>query len=51
VSDGAVHATPVVQGRRLADVIAVNGLVPGQQVVLRPSDRLDDGMQVKVAKP
>jgi RND family efflux transporter MFP subunit len=51
VSDGAVHATPVVPGRRLADVIAVSGLVPGQQVVLRPSDRLDDGVQVKVAKP
>jgi multidrug efflux pump subunit AcrA (membrane-fusion protein) len=51
VSDGAAHATPVVQGRHLGDVVAVSGLVPGQQVVLRPSDRLDDGMQVKVAKP
>jgi HlyD family secretion protein len=51
VRDNAVHATPVEQGRRLGDVVAVSGLVPGQLVVLRPSSRLSDGTQVKVAKP
>jgi multidrug efflux pump subunit AcrA (membrane-fusion protein) len=51
VNDSTVHAARVEPGRRLGDVVAIAGLAPGQQVVLRPPDRLADGMQVKVAKP
>jgi multidrug efflux pump subunit AcrA (membrane-fusion protein) len=51
VNDGTVHVAQVEPGRRLGDVVAIRGLAPGQQVVLRPPDRLADGMQVKVAKP
>jgi RND family efflux transporter MFP subunit len=51
VRDNTVHAVPVEQGRRLGDVVAVSGLVPGQVAVLHPPGRLADGMQVKVAKP
>ncbi|MGZ5201943.1 MAG: efflux RND transporter periplasmic adaptor subunit [Telluria sp.] len=51
LGDGTVHLTPVQPGRQLGDVVAVSALVPGQQVVLHPPGRLEDGMQVKTAKP
>ena len=51
VSDGSVHVKPVLAGRQLCDVVAVSNLAPGQLIVLRPSDRLADGAQVKVVKP
>jgi HlyD family secretion protein len=50
VGGNRVHAVPVEAGRKLGDVVAVGGLAPGQLVVLRPSERLTDGMEVKVAK-
>jgi HlyD family secretion protein len=51
VKGDTVHLAPVEAGRRLGDVVAVRGIAPGAQVVLRPSDRIADGTHVKVAKP
>jgi RND family efflux transporter MFP subunit len=50
VRDGAVHAVPVAIGRPLGDLVVVKGVTPGQQVVLRPSSQLEDGMAVDLAK-
>lgn len=49
--DGKVHLTPVVIGRDYGlDVEILGGLQPADSVVLNPSDSLEDGQQVQVAK-
>jgi RND family efflux transporter MFP subunit len=50
VSDGVLHALPVTTGRRIGELVAVGGLSAGDKVVLRPTERLADGMAVQVAK-
>jgi RND family efflux transporter MFP subunit len=50
VSDGVLHALPVTTGRRIGELVAVGGLSAGDKVVLRPTERLEDGMAVQVAK-
>jgi HlyD family secretion protein len=50
VRDGRLRAAPVTVGRRIGDLVAVGGLNAGDKVVLRPSDRLADGMAVTVVK-
>lgn len=50
VRDGRVQQVPVTSGRRLGDLVAVSGLTPGQKVVLKPGERLENGMQVELAK-
>lgn len=49
IKDGKARATPVTAGRKLGDLVAVNGVPVGQKVVLRPPERLEDGMAVEVA--
>jgi multidrug efflux pump subunit AcrA (membrane-fusion protein) len=50
VKDGKLREAPVVAGRTLGELVAVDGLEPGQQVVLAPGERVMDGVAVKVAK-
>jgi hypothetical protein len=50
VKDGAAHEVPVRAGRRIGDLVAVGGLAVGEKVVLRPGERLADGVAVQVAK-
>lgn len=50
VKDGKLREAPVVAGRALGELVAVDGLEPGQQVVLGPGERVMDGVAVKVAK-
>jgi RND family efflux transporter MFP subunit len=50
VKDGKLREVPVTAGRRIGELVAVNGLAAGEQVVLRPGERLAGGMPVKVAK-
>jgi hypothetical protein len=45
-----LREAPVVAGRTLGELVAVDGLEPGQQVVLAPGERVMDGVAVKVAK-
>jgi len=39
--------TKVETGARLADLVAVRGVKPGERVALRPLDKLSDGARVK----
>jgi RND family efflux transporter MFP subunit len=49
--DGKIHLTPVVIGRDFGlDVEILGGLQATDSVVLNPSDSLEDGQQVQVAK-
>jgi RND family efflux transporter MFP subunit len=50
VRDGTLRAVPVATGRRIGELVAVSGPAVGAQVVLRPTERLADGMAVQVAK-
>jgi RND family efflux transporter MFP subunit len=50
VKDGKLREAPVVAGRALGELVAVDGLEPGQQVVLGPGERVMGGVAVKVAK-
>lgn len=46
--DGRAVRTTVTTGRTIGDLVQVNGVPAGEKVVLRPSERLDDGARVKV---
>jgi RND family efflux transporter MFP subunit len=50
VDAGKLHQVPVSAGRPLGELVAVGGLQPGQLVVLRPDERLAEGVPVKLAK-
>jgi RND family efflux transporter MFP subunit len=50
VRGGTLRAVPVATGRRIGELVAVSGPAVGAQVVLRPTERLADGMAVQVAK-
>jgi RND family efflux transporter MFP subunit len=46
-----VGAVPVQTGRKFGELVEVTqGLQPGEKVVLRPSDKLRDGMVVRQAR-
>lgn len=46
--DGRAVRTAVTTGRAIGDLVQVTGVTAGEKVVLRPSERLDDGARVKV---
>lgn len=50
VRDGRVQQVPVTAGRHIGDLVAVTGLALGQKVVLKPGERLENGMRVEPAK-
>jgi len=51
VRDGRARAQPVEVGRRGDDAVQIlEGLSPGDRVVLYPGDRLEDGARVEVAR-
>jgi RND family efflux transporter MFP subunit len=49
VKDGQVHETRVTRGRKLGDLVQVGGVAVGDKAVLRPGERLEDGMAADVA--
>lgn len=52
IRDGRAVAATVRTGSRLGDLVELqDGPPPGTKVVLRPSDRLADGMAVTLARP
>jgi RND family efflux transporter MFP subunit len=50
VADDKVHATAVTAGRKVGELVEVKGLKPGDKVVLKPSEKLQDGQAVVAAK-
>jgi RND family efflux transporter MFP subunit len=50
VADDKVHATAVTAGRKVGELVEVKGLKPGDKVVLKPSEKLQDGQAVAAAK-
>jgi RND family efflux transporter MFP subunit len=46
--DGRAVRTAVTTGRAIGDLVQVKGVAAGEKVVLRPSERLDDGARVRV---
>lgn len=45
-----VKAAPVVIGEKIGDLVRVSGVKPGDKVVLKPSEKLDDGRAIVVLK-
>ena len=50
VKDERVQAVPVRTGARGGELVQVEGLAPGDKVVLRPDDKLRDGARVAAAR-
>jgi HlyD family secretion protein len=50
VKDDKVRQVPVTSGRKIGELVAVNGVAPGDKVVLNPSEKLADAMAVTVVK-
>ena len=51
-TDNKVHLKPVVIGRDYGSTVEiVEGLVPGDELVVNPADSLEDGQQVNIAAP
>lgn len=50
ISQDIAHAVPVTAGARIGDLLAVQGVKPGDVVALSPGDTLKDGARVTVAK-
>lgn len=48
VEEGKASAVAVQTGQKLGDAIVVSGVSAGDRVVLRPPDKLHDGMAVKL---
>ncbi|MCY1306270.1 hypothetical protein D9M70_561220 [compost metagenome] len=51
VRDGTAHETQVKTGDKLGELVAVQGVKPGDVLVLSPGDKLGDGDRVTPAKP
>lgn len=51
VKDGRVHEVQVTTGDKLGELVAVQGVKPGDVLVLSPGDKLGDGDRITVAKP
>lgn len=50
VQDGRAKQVPVTRGGKIGELLAVQGVKPGDVVVLAPSEKLGDGSKVSVAK-
>jgi HlyD family secretion protein len=50
VEHDTAREVPVTTGERIGDLIAVQGVKPGDVVVLSPGDKLKDGARVTLAK-
>lgn len=50
VADGKARQVPVTRGAKVGELVAVQGVKPGETVVLAPGDKLADGARVTVAK-
>jgi HlyD family secretion protein len=50
VADGKVRQVPVTRGPKIGELQAVQGVKPGETVVLAPADKLADGARVTVTK-
>jgi RND family efflux transporter MFP subunit len=50
VKDDTVREVPVTTGERIGELIAVNGVKPGDLLVLAPNDKITDGAKVTLAK-
>ncbi|MGO4761989.1 efflux RND transporter periplasmic adaptor subunit [Cupriavidus sp. 2KB_3] len=50
VVDGKAKQVPVTKGARVGELVAVQGVKPGDTLVLAPADKLSDGSKVTVAK-
>ncbi|MCY1230372.1 efflux transporter, RND family, MFP subunit [compost metagenome] len=51
VKDGRAHEVQVKTGAKLGELVAVQGVKPGDVLVLSPADNLGDGDRITVAKP
>ncbi|MGH8788202.1 MAG: efflux RND transporter periplasmic adaptor subunit [Cupriavidus necator] len=51
VKDGRAHEVQVKTGDKLGELVAVQGVKPGDVLVLSPADNLSDGDRITVAKP
>jgi membrane fusion protein, multidrug efflux system len=50
--DGKVHLRPINIGRDFGATLEIlGGIEPGDQIIINPSDSLEDGQQVHVSKP
>ncbi|WP_092133685.1 efflux RND transporter periplasmic adaptor subunit [Cupriavidus sp. YR651] len=50
IRDGKAQQVPVTTGARIGELVAVQGVKPGDTLVLAPGDKLADGSKVTVAK-
>lgn len=50
VRGDTVHEVAVTTGARIGDLVAVNGVRPGEMLVLAPGGKLADGARVSLAK-
>jgi RND family efflux transporter MFP subunit len=50
VRSDTVHEVAVTTGARIGDLVAVNGVRPGEMLVLAPGGKLADGARVSLAK-
>ncbi len=46
IVDGKAVATPVTTVGRQGDLIEISGVKPGEKIVLKPIDKLRDGVRV-----
>lgn len=51
VRDGKAHEMTVKTGNKLGELVAVQGVKPGDVVVLSPGDQIGDGSRVAMSKP
>nr|WP_256503262.1 efflux RND transporter periplasmic adaptor subunit [Cupriavidus sp. WGtm5] len=51
VRDGKAHEMTIKSGAKLGELVAVQGVKPGDVVVLSPGDQIGDGSRVTTAKP
>ncbi|UIF91301.1 efflux RND transporter periplasmic adaptor subunit [Cupriavidus sp. UYPR2.512] len=51
VKDGRAHEVQVKTGGKVGELVAVQGVKPGDVLVLSPGDKLSDGDRITVAKP
>ncbi|PVY77922.1 RND family efflux transporter MFP subunit [Cupriavidus alkaliphilus] len=51
VRDGKAHEMTVKTGDKLGELVAVQGVKPGDVVVLSPGDQIGDGSRVSTVKP
>ncbi|MEC3764519.1 efflux RND transporter periplasmic adaptor subunit [Cupriavidus sp. SS-3] len=51
VRDGKAHEMTVKTGAKLGELVAVQGVKPGDVVVLSPGDQIGDGSRVATARP